>query len=249
MPITKKNLVRPYHSAIPHDQRVEHETLFTDRVVRVDTVPEYRNVSPTMDVSDWQTIQASWALVWLGTRGVPPRMGSGLPTTDLRMSPYDADKVRDLEFHEQFAWVDCSNVFADLHAYHLTPAVDGPHGLFGDPLMWANLIAWEGYHKARAAAEAEAARKVTEERQAREAAEVAAKAAAQAKRDAKVAALKSGAEAQLARIPAKGTVVTVGDFTGRIFWTGVTKHNRTFSARAGIKNSKGEVLWIDATEL
>jgi len=250
MPIIKKNFRRPYHSAMPDDQWVEHETLFADRVVRVDTKPEYRNVSPTMDVSDWQTIQATRALVWLGTRGVPPRTGrSSVPTTDLRVSPYDADKVRDLDFHEQFAWVDCSNVFADLHAYHLTPAVDGPHGLFGDPLMWANLVAWEGYHKALAKAEAEEARKVTEECEAREVAEVAKKAAAQAKRDAKVTALKSGAEAQLARIPAKGTVVTVGDFTGRIFWSGVTKHNRTFSARAGIKNSKGEVLWVDASAL
>ena len=40
MPIIKKNFRRPYHSAVDHDQFVEHETLFTDRVVRVDTAPE-----------------------------------------------------------------------------------------------------------------------------------------------------------------------------------------------------------------
>lgn len=249
MPITKKNFRRPYHSAMDHDQFVEHETLFADRVVRVDTRPEYRNVSPTMDVSDWQTIQASWALVWLGTRGVPPRMGrGGVPTTDLRVSPYDADKVRDLDFHEQFAWVDCSNVFADLHAYHLTATMDGPHGLFGEPLMWANLVAWEGYHAARAKKEAEEARKVTEEREAREAAEVAKKAAAQAKRDAKAAVAKTEAEKLLARIPAKGTSVTIDGFAGVIFWRGVTKYYGKFQPRAGVKNEKGEVAWIDAAK-
>ena len=70
----------------------------------------------------------------------------------------------------------------------------------------------------------------------------------QAKKQAKEDALRSEAEKLLARIPAKGTMVTVDGFTGQVFWTGVSKYYGKFNARAGVKNSKGEVQWIDATK-
>ena len=64
---------------------------------------------------------------------------------------------------------------------------------------------------------------------------------------AKDAALKAVAEGMLARIPAKGTVVTVNGFTGKIFWTGVAKYRNQWNANAGVKDTKGVVQWISAS--
>lgn len=248
MAIIKRNFRRPYHSALPDEEWVETETLFTDRVVAVEVRDEHRNCSNTMDYSDWSTVEAVWALVWLGTRGVPPRERTAArSTTSIRMGRWEESQVRDLEFHEQFAWVDCTHTFDDINGYSLTPKVDGEYGLYGEPLMWANLTAWEAYHKALASKQAEEARRKMEAREAEEAAERAKKAAAAAKREAKLLATKAAAEGQLALIPAKGTKVTVAGFTGTVFWRGVAKYQGKFHARAGVKNGAGEVQWIDAT--
>jgi nucleoid-associated protein YgaU len=118
--------------------------------------------------------------------------------------------------------------------------------LHGGPEMIEGLAAWEAYHNARLAKLAEEARTAAAARQAIIDAEKAKKAAAQSKRDAKLQAAKSDAEALLARIPAKGTTVTVDGFTGKVFWVGVSKYRGKWNARAGVKDTKGNVQWIDA---
>ena len=237
MPITKTNYTSSYNSA-------SVDTLFTGRVIRIQEMSEIRNWSDTLDYTDMRSVTATYALVWLGTHGVPPEVRHGRPMT--YSTPCSWDKPRDLEFHEQFAWVDCTNMFVDRNGYSLKATVDGEYGLFGEPLMWANLVAWEAYHKALVAKRAEELRIEQETRQAAAAAEKAKRDARHAKKVAKDAVMKVEAEKLLARIPAKGTTVTVDGFTGQIFWTGCSKYYGKWSARAGVKNSKGEIAWISA---
>lgn len=220
------------------------DVLFADRVVRIEQLTETRNWSDTLDYTDMRSVTATYALVWLGTHGVPPEMRHGRPMA--YSTPCSWHVPRDLEFHEQFAWIDCTNMFVDRNGYSLQAKVDGEYGMFGEPLMWANLTAWEAYRKAAAEKRAEELRKEQESRQAAEAAAAAKKAASKAKRDAKETAERSASEKLLARIPAKGTEVTVDGFTGKVFWVGVSKYRGKFNARAGVKDSRGEVQWIDA---
>lgn len=238
MPITKTN----YKLTSGAIESVD--TLFADRVIRIQQVSEVRNWSDTLDYTDMRSVTATYALVWLGTHGVPPAVRHTRPMA--YPAPCSWDKPRDLEFHEQFAWVDCTNMFTDRNGYALQATVDGEYGMFGEPLMWANLIAWESHHKAVAEKRSEELRLEREARAAQEAAIQAKKAAAKAKRDAKDAVERSTSERLLARIPAKGTTVTVEGFTGKVFWVGVSKYRGKFNARAGVKNAKGEVLWVPA---
>jgi hypothetical protein len=246
MPIIKK--IRKHDPDTHRFLGYEEKRLFEGRVLRVEHRSEHRNVSDTLDYSDWQTITATWALVWLGTHGAPPSMTTGRPVTGAEVYSWERDRVRELTIGEQYAWIDCSNVFADRNGFALNPEVDSfdMQLLHGGPEMIEGVAAWETFHKARLAHEAAEARKVAEEREAREAAEKAKKDASAAKRAAKVAVLKAEAEKLLARIPAKGTLVTVDGFTGRIFWSGVKSYYGKWSARAGVKNATGEVAWVDA---
>ena len=237
MPITKTNYTNSYNIS-------SVDALFVDRVIRIQEMDEVRNWSDTLDYMDMRGVTATYALVWLGTHGVPPEVRHGRPMT--YSTPCSWDKPRDLEFHEQFAWVDCTNMFVDRNGYSLKATVDGEYGLFGEPLMWANLVAWEAYHKAAAEKRAEELRIEQEARHAAEEAEKAKRAARHAKKVAKEATMKAEAEKLLARIPTKGTIVTIDGFTGQIFWAGCSKYYGKWSARAGVKNAKGEVAWISA---
>ena len=244
MPIIKKS----YSNA---SDPAKTEVYFQHRVLRIEKTTEIRNWSDTLDYSDHRSTDCIWALVWLGTRGVPARdahYAGGRTVAFIDAPKWDADKVRDLEVHEQFAWIDCTNLFSDRNGYALYPEVDpfDMQLLHGGPEMLEGVAVWEAYHKARREAKAEQDRKVAEEREAREAAEKAKKAAAQAKRDAKAAVAKAEAEKLLARIPAKGTLVTVDGFTGKVFWMGVKSYYGKWNARAGVKNAKGDVQWVPA---
>ena len=141
--------------------------------------------------------------------------------------------------------VGVKQVIGDLRVV-LQAAADGDYGMFGEALMWANLIAWEAHHKTIAEKRAQVERELVHEARQAEAAIAIKKAARKAKQDAKDAGLKAMAEGMLARIPAKGTTVTIDGFTGKVFWIGVTKFRGKWSARAGVKNSKNEVAWISA---
>ena len=223
---------------------------FEGRVLQIQQTTETRNWSDTLDYSDHRTTSCTWALVWLGTHGVPPQGRMDAATTSIETYSWEADKARDLEVHEQYAWVDCTNLFADRNGYRLVPTVDSfdMQLLHGGPAMIEGLAVWEEHSRVDRA-KFEAAKKVQEEEAA--AAEAAAKAkteARQAKRAEKHLAGKAEAEGQLARIPTKGTQVTVDGFTGKIFWAGVSKYRGTWNARAGVKDSKGNVIWVEATK-
>jgi len=245
MPIIKE----PYQYNSPEFAAVVGgpKRFFEGRVLRIEKTTETRNWSDTLDYSDHRSTDCTWTLVWLGTHGVPPQ-ARGRIATSVETYSWEADKARDLEVHEQYAWVDCTNLFADRNGYRLVPTVDSfdMQLLHGGPAMIEGLAVWEE-HSRVVRAKFEAAKKVQEEEAAAKAAAVKAKTEArQAKLAEKHLAGKAEADEQMARIPAKGTQVTVDGFTGRVFWTGVTKYRGTWNARAGVKDSKGNVIWVEA---
>jgi hypothetical protein len=224
---------------------------FEGRVLKVVKTKESRNWSDTLDYSDHRTTDVTWALVYIGTHGVPAKEASWTfrrMVADLEPGSWDIEKARDLEIGERYGWIDCTNLFADRFGYVLEAQVDtfDMQLLVGGPEMIEGVAAWEKFHADRWAAE-EAAReaKATADR-AKYAAVYAKQEARRVAAEAKLAAGKSAAEGQLARIPAKGTTVTVNGFTGKVFWVGVSKYYGKWNARAGVKNAKGEVQWIDA---
>ena len=223
---------------------------YVGRVIELKETTETRNWSDTMDYSDFRSTRCTYALVWLGTRNVPPTgTNPDFVTTyvlDGDIPSYMAAKVRDLEFHEQFAWVDCTNIFSDRNGYGLVATVDANMADGTEPLMWANYMAWEAFHTAARAERARKAEAEQAERAKAAAAENAKKAAREAKKAAKEAESKAAAEALMAATPAKGTRVTVNGFTGTVFWKGVSKYYGKWNARVGVKDARGTVQWIDA---
>jgi hypothetical protein len=230
-----------------YDANVGPETLFRGRVLKIEKTTETRNWSDTLDYSDHRSTECTWALVYLGTHGVAPRGWNGRLITNIKDASWETP--RDLTVDERFAWMDCTNLFGDRHGYLLKAEVDTVGDLLiagGTENIYDQLAAWEAHHKA--ALEARVA-----EHAAKEAIRLAAvKAAAEknaaraAKAAEKDAVLKAAAEGHLARIPAKGTQVTVDGFTGKVFWIGVSKYRGSWSARAGIKDSRGNVQWVPA---
>ena len=241
MAITKQN--NDFHGNL-----TAKETLYVGRVIRVEHTTESRNWSDTLDYSDHRSTACTYALVYLGTEGKKPRhhwCGNRFYVNDTPWTEVEA-----LDIGDRFAWVDCTNLFSDRCGYSLTPVEDtcGDLILHCGTEVYDELAAWEAFHKARVEAEIAETQRQAAVRQAAEEAEKAKRMARQAKKQAKEDALKAEAEKLLARIPAKGTMVTVDGFTGQVFWTGVSKYYGKFNARAGVKNTKGEVQWIDATK-
>lgn len=204
------------------------EVLHAGRVLEMRTFQANRNMSDTLDYSDYQTVEVTEALVWLGPVGRPEGRGYGAE--------------RPLEFFEQFAWIDVSNHFAWRSGVFATAAVDATMGQ-GEPLMWANYLAWQGWMEAnraariRAEVEREALIAATEAAAAQRAAEKAAKS------QAKLEATKAAAEALLARAPKKGSTLTIGGVTGKVCWVGTAKYRGAYTARFGLKDSRGNVTW------
>ena len=225
-------------------------TLFAGRVLKLEHVTETRNHSDTLDYTDHRSTACTYALVWLGTHGVPPTASGrdgrthanweSLRDPSREQGEFDA-KPRDLEYWEQFAWVDCTNLFTWRGSDHREPEVDAEMGSSGDPLMWANYLAWQAHQKGlaeKALRDAQAAAEARKEEAAKAAAKLAAK-------NAKLDLQKAGVEAQMAHTPAKGTDCTVDGFTGKVFWKGVKMYRGKWRGTVGLKDSKGQVAWID----
>jgi len=230
-----------------YDANVGPETLFRGRVLKIEKTTETRNWSDTLDYSDHRSTECTWALVYLGTHGVPPRGWNGRVIAHIK-DPF-WETPRDLTVDERFAWMDCTNLFGDRHGYLLKAEVDTVGDLLiagGTENIYDQLAAWEAHHKA--ALEARVAEHAAKEaiRLAAEKAATEKNAARAAKAAEKDAVLKAAAEGHLARIPTKGTQVTVDGFTGKVFWIGVSKYRGFWSARAGIKDSRGNVQWVPA---
>jgi hypothetical protein len=153
---------------------------------------------------------------------------------------------RPLEPIERFAWVDCTGLFIDLGCPHRTPEVDtiDMQLVFGGEEMFEDLKTWEqaliNEREELNNRAAEAAQKALQEQQK--------KAKKEAEKLAKEQSKQTEAQKLLSQIPSKGTQVTIDGFTGEIFWTGVSKHRGSYNARAGVKDSKGNVIWVDATK-
>lgn len=222
------------------------ELFFEGKVLKVESTREDRNWSDTLDYSDYRATTCTWALVWLGEHGVVPSRRGFTTARPMAFIEEASWMVRQpLAPAEQFAWIDCTNLFSDRHGYALLATVDEnwKQAAFGGPVMWENYLLWQA---AQEQLKVDASKAFDE----RCIAEAKLKAAADAKvavKAAKDAALKTAAEALLARIPAKGTVVTVNGFTGKIFWTGVAKYRNQWNANAGVKDTKGVVQWISAS--
>ena len=222
------------------------ELFFEGKVLKVESTREDRNWSDTLDYSDYRATTCTWALVWLGEHGVVPSRRGFTTARPMAFIEEASWMVRQpLAPAEQFAWIDCTNLFSDRHGYALLATVDEnwKQAAFGGPVMWENYLLWQA---AQEQLKVDASKAFDE----RCIAEAKLKAAADAKvavKAAKDAALKTAAEALLARIPAKGTVVTVNGFTGKIFWTGVAKYRNQWNANAGVKDTKGTVQWISAS--
>lgn len=229
------------------------ETRFAGRVLKVNKFMAHRNMSDTLDYSDWRTVECCKAFVWLGTHAVPPNNYYGEPTTTIyaQDSTYTASLSspcyvsRELKAEEQFAWIDCSNHFVWRGEDHLDPTVDE---ILEEGAV-AALPVWEAHQKVLAEATAKklAAEKAEQEEQNRIEAEKAA--AMAAKKAAKLDASKAAADAEFARLPAKGTIVTVGNFTGTLFWTGIKAYRGQYNCRVGVKDSKGNVEWANARDV
>jgi hypothetical protein len=241
MPITKT----PHLSGHLRDQLPS--THFEGRVLKVMTVVETRNWSDTLDWSDYRSTLCTYALVWLGEHGVPARAVQSRPCVNVEPSSWDTQAARELGFHEQFAWVDCTNVLSDRYGYTLSVTADAEV----PALAQANLIAWEAFM----AAEAAAARKAIEEAAAKAAAKEAAsaaKAAARAlKKGAALEATKAAADADMARLlPLKGKAVTLkSGVKGTLFWLAVKAYRGAYSCRIGVRDTAANVTWAAAADL
>ena len=224
------------------------ETVFEGRVLELANTREQRNWSDTYDYTDYRTTECTYALVWLGTHNLPPRApnvtskGVSRPSCYYKVASFEEKDVRDLEFHEQFAWVDCTNLFSWRGDPSLKPEVDTAMAE-GDPLMWANYIAWKGYMKGL---EDKSLRMAVEEEKAKvEKAEKEAK--AKAVKEAKKEKQKQEVEAAMLLTPEKNTEVTINGFTGRVFWKGVKEYRGKWRGTVGVKNNYGEVVWVDVS--
>lgn len=219
------------------------ETQFAGRVVRIMQQPETRNVSGTLDYTDARCLTAVYALVWLGEHGVPPQDRYGMPRAHHKQ--YRHDTVRDLLPHEQFAWIDCTNEMTWRGADILRPSVDD--------VLEAGAVAalpvWEAEQQRLAderAAKAEEVRRRMEE-ESRKVAER--NAAREAKKAAKLADSRVAADDDAARLPAKGSRVTLGKVSGELFWIGVKAYRGQYQCRVGVKDASGNVTWGNAREV
>lgn len=209
-------------------EEVVEDTEFVGRVIEVERFQDRRNMSDTLDYTDWRTVDCVRALVWLGPVGKPNNQYWTTP--------------RPLDFHEQFVWIDCSNHFSDRMGYTLHPEVDADPLKGGDPLMWANLLAWRAHQEG-----------IRKEFIAQREAEIAEQRAKfnrelEAKRlqEEKVAAGKAEAE-RLLRIyaPGKDKEITIDGLTGKVFWTGVKYYRNAWRSTVGIKDKYGTAHWLD----
>ena len=231
---------------VKHDTYTKKTTtFFAGQVLEIKKYTARRNMSDTLDYTDVRDVECTDVLVWLGTHGVPPYLWNNRAVARMpdEHSPSYGPQPRELEFHEQFAWVDCSNHFSWRGDAIRTPTVDADlHN--GDPMMWANYIAWKSHQEAETQRQVAEARAKYDERL-RLQAEAAKEEAA---RQAKDLAKKAEAEKLLTKV-VKGNTYTVDGFTGQAFWMGAKKYRGKWQPRVGLKNSRGEVAWIDASKL
>ena len=124
------------------------DLFFEGKVLKVETTREDRNWSDTLDYSDYRSTTCTWALVWLGDHGVVPSGATPkYPTARplAQFEPSDWMVRQPLTVDQQFAWVDCTNLFSDRYGYSLQATVDEnwKQAAFAGPVMWENYLLWQ----------------------------------------------------------------------------------------------------------
>lgn len=218
------------------------EVAFQNRVVAIKRYLARKNVSDTLDVSDYQTVEVVKALVWLGQENFPPTYYDYAVEPKIRY-PHTGYEKRELEPIEQFAWVDCSNIFIWRGAPELRPEVDEGSQL--DPEAAAMYPLWQSFVQDKI-------KLLTEQINKRNAEIAAAKAAEMEKKMKKAEKLEStraAANADYDKLPPIGTAMEVDGFTGRLFWKAVKPFRGKYKARIGLRDVNGFVKWVDADKL
>jgi hypothetical protein len=190
------------------------------RVVEIRFYQARRNMSDTLDYTDFRTVECTDALVWLGPVGHP--------------HANEWIEARPLEFWEQFTWIDCSNHFSWRDRKLLVPQVDDAP--LADPLLLVNLAAWRAHTAAEVRRKEEEARAANEAVEARRRAQVESEEAA-----------RQSVEDALLLAPSKGTLVTLDGLTGTVFWKGSKLWRGKWRGTVGVKDSRGVAHWIDVS--
>lgn len=202
------------------------------RVMKLRSFVARRNMSDTLDYSDYEDVPCQEALVWLGTTN-----------TDSLSQHFG----KSLEPHEQFKWIDYSNHFGGRMTATVDSGPESSKNLTEWSTMWASFFLYEAWlvtDEARRAAEAQAQRDAK-----------AALDAKIAKRDAEIIAKQrtDWERAEDALRPAKFargcTVKLKGGVTGKIVWSGVKKFRNKINARLGVKEANGTVHWVNVSDV
>lgn len=132
MPIThtKPSFKNGSHT---YDPPAGVEVTFAGRVLEVVDFNATRNMSDTLDYTDFRTVPCRNALVYRGRFGRPDAWSMN---------------ERDLEVHERFTWVDCSNHFTWRGADLVTAEVDAD--MSADTEMAEDYAAWKAHTELQA---------------------------------------------------------------------------------------------------
>lgn len=130
------------------------ETHFAGRVIEIRTGVEERNCSGDLDISDRRKVPVKYALVWLGETGKDSSLFAR--NGEINLSSLMYCKERELEFHEQFVWIDCSNI----RTYAGQPAIEVEvdaqiSDVKTEMVMWVNWLAWKSHTEAKQAEQRE----------------------------------------------------------------------------------------------
>lgn len=218
-------------------------TEFVGAVVEVNTFRATRNLSDTLDYSDWQTVPCRSALAWC------PECCAGVHTNDCAR----CEAIYHLggtSHHFGFRIIDISNHFSWRNGRRLDATVDADLASgTGVPGLW---VAWDQYQQLLEAERAQAAARNLDLQELRRVAEEQERAKA-ARREQRLSASKDAAHELASRCPV-GSVVTHNGKRMYVWWSGATKYRGKFVARVGLSERpwptaggrSNALVWVDA---
>lgn len=230
----------------------EKREFFKNAVVKMVTQKESRNLSDTLDYSDFHTVQAKYALVWLPALGTAGRYYlhaqniEGLQTKVATILDANSgmgkayETALNLPAEYQFAWVDCTNQLSWRTAISRDAEIDAFSAVV--PFTLQLIEAYIAYCEYVDVKHAE----LIAEKQARLAriAEQEQKQHAEALADQN---LKHMLEIEFTRRGCKkGVSVNTPRGAAKISWTGVQKYRGKWNARVGVRfNGQMEFFGLD----
>lgn len=218
-------------------------TEFVGAVVEVRVFHETRNLSDTMDYSDWQLTLCRTALAWC------PECYAGTHTADCARC--GAIQYYQAPHRFGFRTIDVSNHFSWRNGRRLDATVDADLASgTGAPGLW---VAWDQYQQLLEAERAQAAARNMELQELRRVAEEQERAKA-ARREQRLRASKDAAHELASRCPV-GSVVTHNGKRMYVHWAGAPKYRGKFVARVGLSEHPARpgitvrsnaLVWVDA---